>query len=131
MKRILLSVPALMLAGNALGSVTMEISKPVDRPEKQAGEIQVIGHTFTADFGENRYSLYFPSETRMEITVEKGMGKNQVVDIERVRLGRDLYMVTWQETDRPTVTHLEDLGKGMVHPNTTLPYMPSQNYKGT
>lgn len=93
--------------------------------------IPVIGHKFIADFGEDRYLLDFLSESQLKIELLQGMGRNQTIDIKRTRIRPNVYMVTWQEVDNSTVTHLEDFEQGIVYTNITMPDLTYYNYKGT
>lgn len=94
-------------------------------------DIPVIGHKYMAIFGENRYLLNFISEKQIQIKLIQGMGKDQVVNCNRVLIRPNVYMVTWQEGDNSTVTHLEDFAKGIVYSNITMPDNTFYNYKGT
>ena len=94
------------------------------------GEIMVVGRKFIADFGENKYLLDFISESELTITVIQGFGKNQTIEYRRTVIRPNIHMVTWQETDRSTVTHIEDFEEGLVYTNTTLPDLTLLPYKG-
>lgn len=93
--------------------------------------IQVVGHQFFANFGDNSYLLDFKSEDTMDFKVLKGIGKNQTVKVKRTEIRPNVYMVTWQEADKTTVTHVEDFGAGVVYTNITMPDFTFLNLKGT
>ena len=99
--------------------------------ESSEKQIPVIGNKFIADFGEDRYLLDFLSESQLKIELLKGMGRNQVIDIKRTLIRPNVYMVTWQEVDKSTVTHLEDFEQGIVYTNITMPDLTYYNYEGT
>lgn len=100
-------------------------------PRDKHTDRQISKDEFIADFGESKYLLHFESGAQLTITVLQGAGKNQTIGCRRVMIRPEVYMVTWQETDGSTVTHLEDFENGIGYTNTTLPDMTFQNDKGS
>ena len=54
-----------------------------------------------------------------------------VVTYTAAPIRRQVFMVTWTEADKTTVTHVEDFERGKVHTNITLPDHTFLNLSGT
>lgn len=128
MKQILLLITVLLLGSNILNAENMDT---IEKSNRNDVEIPIIGHKFIADFGDDKYLLDFLSETQLKIELLQGIGRNQTIDIKRSLIRPGVYMVTWQEVDNSTVTHLEDFVQGIVYTNITMPDLTYYNYKGT
>ena len=49
------------------------------------------------------------------------VGRKQVLTVKLVELRPKLFMVTWQEANKLSVTDIEDYEKGIVYANITSP----------
>ncbi|SRR5260370_27432760 len=82
------------------------------------------GHRYLVDFTSFRVELYFQSESSLTYTSVKqdgSHGGSETVSI-TVELIRDqLFLVTWQESDKTTVVHLEDYKENTITTNITDP----------
>ena len=83
----------------------------------------VIGNKFQADFGSTVLELFFETETTLTYKVIKGEnpGREETVEITMIEIRPNVYMVTWQENDQTTVTHIEDFEEQKVFSSITLP----------
>lgn len=93
--------------------------------------VQVIGNKFIADFGQDRFLLDFLSDSKLKIEVLQGTGNNRIVDMQRTLFRPDVYLVTWQENDHSTVTHLQDFAQEIVYSHVTMPDHTFYHHKGT
>jgi hypothetical protein len=93
-----------------------------------------IGHVYQADYRERVYRVAFAADGK---TLR--WAQEPVADCDRdsvtetyaqtpIRPG--VFMVTWQETDGITVTHVEDFENDLVHAAITLPDRTFLNLKG-
>ena len=107
--------------------------------EDTSVKTQVIGNSFKADFGAPYiFKLNFESETSMSFVQIDEDGNKVVdgthgsVDITRVKIRPDVYMVYWSEpfNKDTTVTHVQDFEKGWVWTNITTPGLPFINMNG-
>jgi len=97
---------------------------------KQQAIIPVVGHKFHADFSVFAVELFFESESKLTYTSLKS-GVKETVAIKMTEIRTNVYMVTWQEQDKTTVTHVEDFQNGIVYTNITQPTNEFINLKGT
>ena len=70
-----------------------------------------IGHRYLVDFQAFRVELFFESITSMTYTginPDNSRGSSETVSITVEPIRDHLYLVTWQESDKTTVVHLED-----------------------
>jgi hypothetical protein len=92
-----------------------------------------IGHRYLVDFGAFRVELYFASETSLTYTGIKpdgshGGSETVTINVEPIRDG--LFLVTWQESDKTTVVHLEDYKNMTITTNITGPDSSFQSFHG-
>lgn len=93
-----------------------------------------IGHRYLVDFSAFRVELYFPSDKSLTYT---NLDQNSVpVGSETVTIKVDsirdqLFLVTWQESDKTTVVHLEDYRENTIITNITDPDLTFSEYHGT
>ena len=83
-----------------------------------------IGHRYLVDFGVFRVELYFESETSLTYTGVRPDGTHGASETVRIKVEpiRDsLFLVTWQESDKTTVVHLEDYKNNTITTNITGP----------
>ncbi len=99
----------------------------------EKAKIQVIGNKFKANFGEYSFQLHFESETRMtwKALTNEGFGDQETVNITKVEIRLNVYMIYWREKSGTTVTHVEDFENGIVYTNITDPKNKFLNLKGT
>ena len=96
-------------------------------------KIQVIGNKFKVNFGEYSFQLHFENETQMtwKALTDKGFGDQETVNITKVEIRPNVYMIYWKEKSGTTVTHVEDFENGIVYTNITAPDHSFLNLKGT
>jgi hypothetical protein len=83
-----------------------------------------IGHRYLVDFEAFRVELYFESETSLTYTGIKkdgSHGSSETVTITVEPIRDQLFLVTWQESDKTTVVHLEDYKLNTIITNITEP----------
>lgn len=100
---------------------------------QQGNTIPVTGHKFKVDFGVNVFELNFTSDREMTFTVLKGddKGTSQTVAIDKTEIRPNVYMITWQEKNKATVTHVDDFEKETSYTNITMPDRTFIHLKGT
>jgi hypothetical protein len=80
------------------------------------------GHRYMVDFQAFRVELYFHSESSLTYTGVKADGSHggsETVSITVEAIRDDLFLVTWQESDKTTVVHLEDYKQNTIITNIT------------
>jgi hypothetical protein len=93
-----------------------------------------IGHRYLVDFKAFRVELYFPSNVSLTYTNldqnDNPVGSETVnIKVEPIR--DHLFLVTWQESDKTTVVHLEDYKENTIITNITDPNLVFSEYHGT
>ncbi|MDB5584776.1 MAG: uncharacterized protein JWR80_9952 [Bradyrhizobium sp.] len=93
-----------------------------------------IGHRYLVNFGPWKTQLYFSSKTALTYTGVKAdgsLGGSETVEI-AIRPIRDLlFLVTWQESDKTTVVHLEDYRENRIVTHITGPDGSFDIFEGT
>ncbi|MBR0753007.1 hypothetical protein JQ604_12505 [Bradyrhizobium jicamae] len=92
------------------------------------------GRTYRVDFAAFKVILSFTSDTSLTYTVENpdgSPGDSETVTIRTEEIGLDLFLVTWQESDKTTVVHVEDYARGTIITNITNPDLGFQQFHGT
>lgn len=92
------------------------------------------GHRYLVDFGAFRVELYFQSDTSLTYTGVKpdgshGGSETVAITVEPIR--DQLFLVTWQESDKTTVVHLEDYKLNTIITNITEPGGTFSKFYGT
>jgi len=92
-----------------------------------------VGHRYLVDFKAFRVQLYFASVTSLTYTNldkdDKPVGSETVtIKVEPIR--DHLFLVTWQESDKTTVVHLEDYKENTIITNITDPDLTFSEYHG-
>lgn len=87
-------------------------------------EFPAVGHIYLVDFQAFRVQLNFQAENTMTYTVIKSDGsaggsETVIIAVEPLRDG--LFLVTWQESDKTTVVHLEDYKEMRIITHITNP----------
>ena len=92
-----------------------------------------IGHVYEANFGSWVFHLHFKSKTVMTITNFTGplKGVSETVQIAVTLIRPGVFMISWQEADKTTVVHIQDIEYGIVHTNVTEPNGVFINHSGT
>lgn len=97
--------------------------------------IQIIGKKFQVDFGMAKAILHFQSENLMEFIITEREGKpyNEIetVAINITEIRPNLYIATWKEKNKNTITQIQDFTNGIVYSNWTTPNGDFINVKGT
>ncbi|WLE00606.1 hypothetical protein PX860_25135 (plasmid) [Agrobacterium leguminum] len=92
------------------------------------------GHIYEARFGEMAFHLKFHDDGKtMQFAPAANADFNtaEAVTYRAVPIRPGVFMVTWTEADRTTVTHIEDFEKGEVHTNITQPDLNFLNLSGS
>ena len=93
-----------------------------------------VGHRYLVNFQAFRMELYFASETSLTYTGVRADGSHGdsetvAITVEPIRDG--LFLVTWQESDKTTVVHLEDYKNLAIITNITSPDLRFSKFHGT
>lgn len=93
-----------------------------------------VGHRYLVDFVAFRVELDFTSETSLTYYNLNASGdrvgqETVTISVEPVRDG--LFLVTWTESDRTTVVHLEDYRQNRIITNITDPKDGLMKFEGT
>ncbi len=83
-----------------------------------------VGHKYTVAYKDGPSLLLdFKSATFMEGTFLAGPSKGQklAITFKTTEISPKVYMLTWQETDKTTVVHVDDFNKMQSLSNVTLP----------
>jgi molybdenum cofactor biosynthesis MoaF-like protein len=101
---------------------------------KMSDGFPAIGHYYFVDFKAFRVILHFTSMTSMTYTgvnPDGSHGGSETVTVKIEPIGRLLFLVTWQESDKTTVVHVEDYAKHTIITNITNPDNSFEQYHGT
>ena len=93
-----------------------------------------VGHRYLVDFVQFRVQLDFTSETSMTYYNLNAAGDHvgqETVAIKDDPVRDGLFLVTWTETDRTTVVHLEDYLMHRIVTNITDPTNGLMRFEGT
>ncbi|MEN9476155.1 MAG: hypothetical protein RLZZ300_296 [Pseudomonadota bacterium] len=93
-----------------------------------------IGHIYEAGFGELAFRLQFDADgATMRFTQADApdFSGAQAVTYRALAIRPGVFMVTWTEADKTTVTHVEDFESGVVHTNITGPNLNFLNLSGS
>jgi hypothetical protein len=83
-----------------------------------------LGHRYLVDFGTWKTQLYFSSTTSLSYTgvaADGSLGAPETVKIAIDPVRDQLFLVTWQESDKTTVVHLEDYKEYRIVTHITSP----------
>lgn len=92
------------------------------------------GHIYEARFDNMAFHLKFHHDGKtMQFAPAATADFNtaQAVTYRAVAIRPGVFMVTWTEADRTTVTHVEDFEAGQVHTNITQPDLTFLNLSGS
>ena len=93
-----------------------------------------VGHRYFVDFQAFQVQLFFASETSLTYTgvnADGSLGGSATVTIKVEAIGDQLFLVTWQESDKTTVVHIEDYKHRTIITNITNPDLSFEQYHGT
>lgn len=88
------------------------------------GAFPGVGKTYLVDFVRWRTRLQFHSETSLTYTgvrQDGSLGPSETVTIAIDPVRDGLFLVTWQESDKTTVVHLEDYSEMRIITHITSP----------
>jgi hypothetical protein len=91
------------------------------------------GHRYLVDFQAFLVELFFESETSLTYTgvrPDGSRGNSETVSITIEPIRDRLFLVTWQESDKTTVVHLEDYKMNTIITNITDPGGVFAKYHG-
>jgi hypothetical protein len=89
------------------------------------------GHVVRVNFG-NAWDLHFASATKLTYTpANRPASEGATVAVKATPVRPGVWMVTWQESDGTTVTHVEDYENGSLFTNITTADGKFYNLKGT
>jgi hypothetical protein len=99
-----------------------------------SNQFPAVGHRYFVDFQAFRVQLYFASETSLTYTgvnPDGSLGGSETVTIKVEGIGDQLFLVTWQESDKTTVVHIEDYRCHTIITNITNPDLSFNQFHGT
>jgi hypothetical protein len=101
--------------------------------EKSSEKFPAVGHRYLVDFKAFRVELDLASETSMTYynLDQNGQRVGQetvTIAVEPIRDG--LFLVTWTESDKTTVVHLEDYRDNRIITNITDPSSGLSKFEG-
>ncbi|PRY11888.1 hypothetical protein CLV24_10913 [Pontibacter ummariensis] len=82
-------------------------------------ECPIIGHKYEVDFGNVVYHLHFIDDKQMHYKAVGNAQEEGTVKVQRTMLRHNLYLVSWQESDKTTVTHVQDFQNMVIYSNIT------------
>jgi hypothetical protein len=96
-------------------------------------QFPAVGHRYLVDFKAFRVELDFTSETSMTYYSLDANGQRVgqetvTIAVEPIRDG--LFLVTWTESDKTTVVHLEDYRLNRIITNITEPATGLAKFEG-
>lgn len=93
-----------------------------------------LGHRYFVDFQAFQVELDFTSQTSLtyyNLDKEGKRGGSETVTIKIEPITHDIFLVTWQESDKTTVVHIEDYGRLTIVTNITGPDLSFSQFHGT
>jgi hypothetical protein len=93
-----------------------------------------VGHRYLVDFKAFRVELDFTSETSLTYyNLDKDGNKvgSETVAIKIEPITNEIFLVTWQETDKTTVVHIENYDRHTIVTNITNPDLSFDQFHGT
>ena len=99
-----------------------------------ANAFPAVGHTYFVDFVAFRVQLQFTSDTSLTYYNVDSNGNivgSETVTVKVEPITRQIFLVTWQESDKTTVVHIEDYEKHTIVTNITNPDLTFDQFHGT
>jgi ketosteroid isomerase-like protein len=97
--------------------------------------VKIIGEKFLFDFGANKAIIHFLSNNCMEFTIIEKEGasgeETEKVEIKLTTIRPNVYLATWKEKNKNTVTQVQDFQNKTVYSNWTLPNGEFINVNGS
>ena len=93
-----------------------------------------VGHRYFVDFVAFQVELDFASETSLTYyNLDKSRNKvgSETVTIKVEPITDGIFLVTWQESDKTTVVHIEDYNRQTIVTNITEPDLTFDQFHGT
>jgi hypothetical protein len=93
-----------------------------------------VGHRYFVDFVAFQVELDFASETSLTYyNLDKNGYKvgSETVTIKVELITDGIFLVTWQESDKTTVVHIEDYNRQTIVTNITEPDLSFDQFHGT
>lgn len=93
-----------------------------------------VGHRYFVDFVAFQIQLDFVSETSLTYyNLDKDGNKvgSETVTIKVEPITDGIFLVTWQESDKTTVVHIEDYNRQTIVTNITEPDLTFDQLHGT
>jgi hypothetical protein len=93
-----------------------------------------ISHRYFVDFAAFQVELDFASETSLTYyNLDKNCNKvgSETVTIKVEPITDGIFLVTWQESDKTTVVHIEDYNRQTIVTNITEPDLSFDQFHGT
>lgn len=93
-----------------------------------------VGHRYFVDFKEFRVELDFTSNTSLTYYNLDEQGNrvgSETVTIKVEPITEGIYLVTWQESDKTTVIHIENYIQHTIVTNITNPDLSFNQFHGT
>lgn len=93
-----------------------------------------VGHRYLVDFQDFKVILDFALATSLTYTVlnpDGSSGQVETVSIKVESIRDLLFLVTWQESDKTTVVHIEDYQNSTIITNITNPDNSFNQFHGT
>jgi hypothetical protein len=93
-----------------------------------------VGHRYFVDFVAFQVELDFTSETSLTYyNLDKNGNKvgSETVTIKVEPITGGIFLVTWQESDKTTVVHIEDYDRQTIVTNITEPDLTFDQFHGT
>jgi hypothetical protein len=93
-----------------------------------------VGHHYFVDFHAFQVELDFTSETSLTYYNLDKNGKkvgSETVTIKVEPITEDIFLVTWQESDKTTVVHIENYDRMTIVTNITGPDLSFSQFSGT
>jgi hypothetical protein len=114
-------------AGSAAAKTNATNAPSEQRGGPLGNAFPAVGHTYRVDFvstGGQKFTveLVFASETSMTYTgirPDGSRGMPETVTIEETPVAPNVFVVTWKESDKTTVVHIEDYGNMVFYTNIT------------
>jgi hypothetical protein len=92
-----------------------------------------VGHKYLVDFVAFRVQLYFASATSLtyyNVAADGSITGSETVTIKVEPIADQIFLVTWQESDKTTVVHVEDYGRKTIVTNITNPNLTFRQFHG-
>ena len=93
-----------------------------------------VGHRYFVDFQAFQVELDFMSQTSLTYyNLDKNGNKvgSETVTVKAEPIAEEIFLVTWQESDKSTVVHVEDYNRRTIVTNITDSDLNFSQFHGT